>query len=62
MKYEGHMKSEVGTSKIPLKVSSEKEAIAEFKILRLCHGKSDILSLHLIKTDDDGVESEINVP
>ena len=60
MKYEAHMVSEVGTSRIPLKVSSDDEAKKKFKSSILTHGDQSILKLKLMRINGDK-EEEIKV-
>ena len=69
MKYEGHMVNiELKrSSKIPLKATSDDDAVKEFKMLRLAHecpggsGKLPSLTLKLMKIGDEGKETEIVV-
>ncbi|OGL64457.1 hypothetical protein A3B21_05225 [Candidatus Uhrbacteria bacterium RIFCSPLOWO2_01_FULL_47_24] len=65
MKYEACVVNKendyVSPTRIPVSGTVDGEAIKNFKALRRAHGDSSLLTLKLMKIDDKGAESEIEV-
>ncbi len=65
MKYEARVVNKengyVSPTAIPVRGTRDEEAISNLQSLRRVHGESPFLALKLMKIDDKGVESEVEV-